>query len=160
MKDLAGLMEKEKELFEELKRAVVDQKKAMIDRDIDGMNEALSRIERISLEIERMDSLRNTLLSDLKEKLGLSRKASITDLLNRLDENSREVLLDSLSKFLKVVNDLALELQGMKEMLDFENAYFEFLKSLIVPVESSRGMYSRTGEYRNAGAGGTFDSRW
>ena len=158
MRELAETLDRERELFERLKNSVLKQKMAVIDRDMDSLNERLVEIERLSMEIDALDEKRREIFDDLKVSLGLSPNASLTDLINRLSGPDREILLNSLSKFLHAVNDLAAEVQGMKDMLEFEQTYFEFMKNLI--AGGGGGTYSRSGQYKSAGAGGSFDTRW
>ena len=158
MKELTDLIERERMLFERLKDSVVQQKLAVIDRDLETMNEALLKTERLAFEIENIDRKRQEMFDDLKRSLDLPQNAHLADVVNRLEGEERDILLDSLSRFLKTVNDLIAELQGMKDMLDFERSYFDFLKSLF--VGNDRGVYSRRGDYRNVNTGGSFDSRW
>ncbi len=158
MEELTALMEEERELFERLKESVIQQKMALIDRDLNSMNEALLVSEKLAFEIESIDKRRKDLFEKLKENLGLLPDASLTDVLNKLDDPEREVFLNSISGFLRTVNDLIIELQGMKEMLNFEQSYFDFLRSLI--TDGGRGIYSNKGKYRGIETRGSFDSRW
>ena len=159
MRELVDLIERECDLFEKLKESVIDQKVSMVERDIRGMMESLSRIERIALEIDEMDRMRNEKILELKSNLGLPRDSSIADVVNALEGEERERLLNVVSRFLRKVNELAVELEGMRDMLEFENAYFELLASLTRNGER-KGTYSRSGDYRNVDTGRGFDTRW
>ena len=158
MREIVEILEIERKLFEEMKRSIEAQKIAMIDRDLDAMNEALLRTERIAVEIDEIDRKRHELFKSLKRSLNLSEDSSLEELLAKLEGSDREEFVDAISKFLSAVNDLAAELEGLKEMMEFENAYFEFLMGVL--SGETRGVYDRKGSYGKALRTGSFSVRW
>ncbi|GEM_PF-4638720 len=158
MKELTELLEIEGKLFESMRESIEAQKIAMIERDIDAMNEALLRTERLTLEIEEVDKRRHEYFNALKRKYGLSEKSSLEELILRMNDEDREKFVTSVSKFLSAVNHLAAELEGMKEMMEFENSYFEFLMSML--SGSDKGTYTQKGVYGKAKSTGSLNLRW
>ncbi len=158
MKELTELLEVEGRLFESMRESIEAQKVAMIERNIEAMNEALLRTERLALEIEEVDKKRHEYFNDLKRKYGLSEKSSLEELILRMDDDERDEFVSSVSKFLSAVNHLAAELEGMKEMMEFENSYFEFLMGMLSGTD--KGTYTQKGVYGRAKSTGSLNIRW
>ncbi len=157
MEKLTKLLELERELFESMRKSIETQKVAMIERNLELMNEALLRTERLALEIEEVDKKRHEFFDELKRRYGLSENSSIEDLILKMEED-REEFISSVSGFLSAVNRLAIELEGMKEMMEFENSYFEFLVGVI--SGDGRGTYTERGIYERAKGNGSLNLRW
>jgi hypothetical protein len=160
MKELTELLETERNLFESLRKEIENQKNAMLVKDIDAMNESLLNVERLSLKIEEVDRKRHEIFLKLKRKYGLREDAYLTDLLSKIDENEREEFVNGVSRFLSTLNDLAAELDGLKEMMEFENKYYEFLMNLL--GGEIGGVYGRDGTYGKASrnAPSALNTRW
>ena len=158
MKELTKLLEVESNLFESMRKSIEAQKIAMIERNIEAMNEALLRTERLALEIEEVDKKRHEYFNELKRKYGLSEKASLEELVLKMDDDDREEFVTSVSMFLSAVNRLAAELEGMREMMEFENSYFEFLMSMLSGAD--KGTYTQKGVYGRAKSAGSLNLRW
>jgi hypothetical protein len=160
MKELTELLEIERNLFESLKREIENQKTAMLEKNISAMNESLLSVERLVLRIEEVDRKRHDLFLNLKKKYGLDEKTHLTELLSRMDEEERESFVNGVSRFLSTLNDLATELEGLKEMMEFENRYYEFLMTLVGGEIS--GVYGKNGAYGKVGrnAPSALNTRW
>ena len=158
MRELTELLEAERNLFEKMIEGIQEQKIAMIERNIDAMNESLLKVERIMVEIEALDEKRHEMFKELKRKYGLDEEASLNELLSRMDGKEREEFVSSISRFLKTLNDLAVELDGMRDMMEFERSYFDFLTSLL--GGGVRGTYDRKGSYSRREGSGSLNIRW
>ena len=158
MRELTELLEAERNLFEKMREGIQEQKIAMIERDLDAMNEALLKVERIMVEIEALDERRHEMFRELKRKYGLDESASLNELLSKMNGEEREEFVNGVSRFLKTLNDLAVELDGMKDMMEFEKSYFDFLMSLM--GGGVRGTYDRKGSYGKREGTGSLNIRW
>ena len=158
MRELTELLEAERNLFEKMREGIQEQKIAMIERDLDAMNEALLKVERIMVEIEALDERRHEMFRELKRKYGLDESASLNELLSKMDGEEREEFVNGVSRFLRTLNDLAVELDGMKDMMEFEKSYFDFLMSLM--GGGVRGTYDRKGSYGKREGTGSLNIRW
>ena len=158
MRELTELLEAERNLFEKMREGIQEQKIAMIERDLDAMNEALLKVERIMVEIEALDERRHEMFRELKRKYGLDEDASLNELLSKMDGEEREEFVNGVSRFLRTLNDLAVELDGMKDMMEFEKSYFDFLMSLM--GGGVRGTYDRKGSYGKREGTGSLNIRW
>ena len=158
MRELTELLEAERNLFEKMREGIQEQKIAMIERDLDAMNEALLKVERIMVEIEALDERRHEMFRELKRKYGLDESASLNELLSKMEGEEREEFVNGVSRFLRTLNDLAVELDGMKDMMEFEKSYFDFLMSLM--GGGVRGTYDRKGSYGKREGTGSLNIRW
>lgn len=152
-------MEKERELFEELGRSLHRQREAMMVRNLDDMQDALKETEKVVLEIEKVDGERHELFKALKRKKGLDEDAPFEKLLSTLQDEEKEAFMDCTTRFLWTLNELAEDLQGIKDMLEFENSYFEFLMGMLRGDEK-RSTYSKEGYVQSKAEEGIFDARW
>ncbi len=155
------IIKEEGRLFSLLKEALSKQKEAMINKDVDAMREYLNETERIVSEIDYVDTERHKVFTNLKKLLELPEDSSLETLINSLPNGDKEKFSDAVMDFLLVLNDLAAELQGLKEIIEFENSYFEFLMNLISGGDN-RSTYSRAGKdmATTAGKNSVFDVRW
>ena len=158
MRELTELLEAERNLFEKMREGIQEQKIAMIERDLDAMNEALLKVERIMVEIEALDERRHEMFRELKRKYGLDESASLNEFLSKMNGEEREEFVNGVSRFLRTLNDLAVELDGMKDMMEFEKSYFDFLMSLM--GGGVRGTYDRKGSYGKREGTGSLNIRW
>ncbi len=155
---VVNVLEKERDLFEKLRKSISRQRDAMLAKRLDEMEAALNETEKLVFEIGKIDEERHKLFDLLKKKAGLPSNAPFETLLFHLKGEEREAFENSVTKFLWTLNELAQDLQGIKDVLEFENSYFEFLMNLI-HGESSNATYSKKGEVR-AETEGIFDARW
>ncbi len=159
LKELTDVMVEEKKLFEQLIDIVKEQKVAMIERDLEKMTNLSDRMEEVLFEIDKVDNERHRLFNIYKRKLGLDESTSFDELLNRIDGEERESFIDSTGDFLFVLNELAAELQGMKEMMEFEKSYFDFVISLLSD-NNNKGVYKSDGRSYSEPGRKVLDVRW
>ncbi|MCD6450033.1 MAG: flagellar export chaperone FlgN [Thermotogaceae bacterium] len=159
LKELIDVMQKEKELFEELINIIKEQKVVMIERDTEKMTSLSDKMEEVLFEIDRMDNERHELFNKYKQKLGLDEATSFDELLNCIEGEERENFINSTTDFLLTLNELAAELQGMREMMEFEKSYFDFVTSLLSDNEN-KGIYKSDGSNYSQPNKKVFDVRW
>jgi len=159
LRELTDVMIAEKKLFEELIYIVKEQKVAMIERDLEKMTSLSDKMEELLFEIDKVDSERHKLFNIYKRRLGLDEDSSFDEILNKIDGEERENFVDSTGDFLLILNELATELHGMKEMMEFEKSYFDFVMSLL-SEDTGKAVYSNDGKSYSDTARNILDVRW
>ena len=138
MRNLLTVLDEEIKAFEDLKNALVDQRESIIKRNLDNIYEAATKIEEIVLTLEELEKERNREFDNLKDSLGLSRDASLKDIMERLKD--REIS-EKIFQMVKVINDVAIELRGITQIVEFQEKYVSFLL----------GFFSNSDTYRENG---------
>ena len=138
MRNLLTVLDEEIKVFEDLKNALVDQRESIIKRNLDNIYEAATKIEEIVLTLEKLEKERNKEFDNLKDSLGLSRDASLKDIMERLKD--REIS-EKIFQMVKVINDVAIELRGITQIVEFQEKYVSFLL----------GFFSNSDTYRENG---------
>ena len=138
MRNLLMVLDEEIKVFEDLKNALVDQRESIIRRNLDDIYEAAAKIEEIVLTLEKLEKERNKEFDNLKDSLGLSRDASLKDIMERLKD--REIS-EKIFQMVKVINDVAIELRGITQIVEFQEKYVSFLL----------GFFSNSDTYRENG---------
>jgi len=152
-------MVKEKRLFEQLINIIKEQKVAMIERDLEKMNSLSEEMEEVLFEVDKVDGERHRLFTIYKRRLGLDEDASFEEFLNKIDGEGRAIFIETMENFLFVLNELAAELQGMKEMMRFEKSYFDFVVSLLSD-SNDRSIYKGDGRSYTEPGKKVLDVRW
>ena len=138
MRNLLTVLDEEIKAFEDLKNVLVDQREFIIKRNLDNIYEAATKIEEIVLTLEKLEKERNKEFDNLKDSLGLSRDASLKDIMERLKD--REIS-EKIFQMVKVINDVAIELRGITQIVEFQEKYVSFLL----------GFFSNSDTYRENG---------
>lgn len=138
MRNLLTVLDEEIKAFEDLKNMLVDQRESIIKRNLDNIYEAATKIEEIVLTLEKLEKERNKEFDNLKDSLGLSRDASLKDIMERLKD--REIS-EKIFQMVKVINDVAIELRGITQIVEFQEKYVSFLL----------GFFSNSDTYRENG---------
>jgi|GEM_PF-1651948 len=138
MRNLLTVLDEEIKAFEDLKNVLVDQRESIIRRNLDNIYEAATKIEEIVLTLEELEKERNREFDNLKDSLGLSRDASLKDIMERLKD--REIS-EKIFQMVKVINDVAIELRGITQIVEFQEKYVSFLL----------GFFSNSDTYRENG---------
>ena len=138
MRNLLTVLDEEIKAFEDLKNALVDQRESIIKRNLDDIYEAAAKIEEIVLTLEKLEKERNKEFDNLKDSLGLSRDASLKDIMERLKDRE---LSEKIFQMVKVINDVAIELRGITQIVEFQEKYVSFLL----------GFFSNSDTYRENG---------
>jgi len=138
MRNLLTVLDEEIKVFEDLKNALVDQRESIIRRNLDDIYEAAAKIEEIVLTLEKLEKERNKEFDNLKDSLGLSRDASLKDIMERLKDRE---LSEKIFQMMKVINDVAIELRGITQIVEFQEKYVSFLL----------GFFSNSDTYRENG---------
>ena len=138
MRNLLTVLDEEIKAFEDLKNVLVDQRESIIRRNLDNIYEAATKIEEIVLTLEKLEKERNKEFDNLKDSLGLSRDASLKDIMERLKD--REIS-EKIFQMVKVINDVAIELRGITQIVEFQEKYVSFLL----------GFFSNSDTYRENG---------
>jgi len=138
MRNLLTVLDEEIKAFEDLKNVLVDQREFIIKRNLDNIYEAAAKIEEIVLTLEKLEKERNKEFDNLKVSLGLSRDASLKDIMERLKD--REIS-EKIFQMVRVINDVAIELRGITQIVEFQEKYVSFLL----------GFFSNSDTYRENG---------
>ena len=138
MRNLLMVLDEEIKVFENLKNVLVDQRESIIRRNLDDIYEAAAKIEEIVLTLEKLEKERNKEFDNLKDSLGLSRDASLKDIMERLKDRE---LSEKIFQMMKVINDVAIELRGITQIVEFQEKYVSFLL----------GFFSNSDTYRENG---------
>ena len=138
MRNLLTVLDEEIKVFEDLKNALVDQRESIIKRNLDDIYEAAAKIEEIVLTLEKLEKERNKEFDNLKDSLGLSRDASLKDIMERLKDRE---LSEKIFQMVKVINDVVIELRGITQIVEFQEKYVSFLL----------GFFSNSDTYRENG---------
>ena len=138
MRNLLTVLDEEIKAFEDLKNVLVDQRESIIRRNLDNIYEAATKIEEIVLTLEELEKERNREFDNLKDSLGLSRDASLKDIMERLKD--REIS-EKIFQMVKVINDVVIELRGITQIVEFQEKYVSFLL----------GFFSNSDTYRENG---------
>ncbi|MBT1247217.1 MULTISPECIES: hypothetical protein [unclassified Thermosipho (in: thermotogales)] len=127
-------IKKQTELIEKITSSFKSAQTALIKKEIQDLSKNIAMVEEYSLEFEKLEE---SLLKELN-KLGYS---SITNYINSTNDKEMSILL---ATFMEKLNELSIVMSNFKEMLDFENNYFDFVKSLFSNT-SQTSTYSKTG---------------
>ncbi|ONN27658.1 hypothetical protein XJ44_02690 [Thermosipho affectus] len=127
-------IKKQTELIEKITSSFKSAQTALIKKEIQDLSKNIAMVEEYSLEFEKLEEL---LLKELNN-LGYS---SITNYINSTNDKEMSILL---ATFMEKLNELSIVMSNFKEMLDFENNYFDFVKSLFSNT-SQTSTYSKTG---------------
>ncbi|ANQ53431.1 hypothetical protein BG95_02730 [Thermosipho sp. 1063] len=128
------IIKKQTELIEKITSSFKSAQAALIKKEIQDLSKNIAMVEEYSLEFEKLEEL---LLKELNN-LGYS---SITNYINSTNDKEMSILL---ATFMEKLNELSIVMSNFKEMLDFENNYFDFVKSLFSNT-SQTSTYSKTG---------------
>ncbi len=153
MRDLLTVLDKEIKAFEDLKNMLKVQRESIIKRNLDGIYEAATKIEEIVLTIEKLEEERSKEFDNLKNSLGISKSASLKDLMERLE--NKEVS-EKIYQMIKVINDVTIELRGITQILEFQEKYVNFLLGFF----SSSDVYRENGKMDRANGSVFLDGRF
>lgn len=153
MKNLITVLDKEIKIFENLKNLLIDQRESIINRDIDNVYETISRIEEIVLTLEKLEEERNKEFDNLRNFLGLSDKACLKDIMEKLEDKE---VSERIFQMMKIVNDVVIELRGITQIVEFQEKYINFLLGFF----SHSDIYKENGKMDQPNGSVFFDGRF
>ncbi|ABR30197.1 hypothetical protein SU69_01705 [Thermosipho melanesiensis] len=127
------ILEKQIELLDKIILSFKDAQTSLIKKEIQKLSKNIACVEEYSFEFEKLEEL----LTDKVRKSGFP---SIYQYVNSQNDKNLSFLL---AKLVEKLNELSLVMTNFKEMLDFENNYFEFVKSLF--SNNTTSTYSKNG---------------
>ena len=153
MKNLITVLDKEIKAFEDLKNLLIDQRESIINRDIDNVYETISRIEEIVLTLEKLEEERNKEFDNLRNFLGLSDKACLKDIMEKLKDKE---VSERIFQMMKIINDVVIELRGITQIVEFQEKYINFLLGFF----SHSDTYKENGKMDQPNSSVFFDGRF
>ena len=153
MKNLITVLDKEIKAFEDLKNLLIDQRESIINRDIDNVYETISRIEEIVLTLEKLEKERNKEFDNLRNFLGLSDKACLKDIMEKLEDKE---VSERIFQMMKIINDVVIELRGITQIVEFQEKYINFLLGFF----SHSDTYKENGKMDQPNSSVFFDGRF
>ena len=153
MKNLITVLDKEIKAFEDLKNLLIDQRESIINRDIDNVYETISRIEEIVLTLEKLEEERNKEFDNLRNFLGLSDKACLKDIMEKLEDKE---VSERIFQMMKIINDVVIELRGITQIVEFQEKYINFLLGFF----SHSDTYKENGKMDQTNGSVFFDGRF
>ena len=138
MRNLLTVLDEEIKVFEDLKNVLIDQRESIIRRNLDDIYETAAKIEEIVLTLEKLEKKRSKEFDNLKDSLGLSRDASLKDIMERLKDRE---LSEKILQMVRAINDVAIEIRGITQIVEFQEKYVSFLL----------GFFSNSDTYRENG---------
>ncbi|HDG61829.1 MAG TPA: hypothetical protein ENG15_02370, partial [Thermotoga sp.] len=117
MRNLLTVLDEEIKVFEDLKNVLIDQRESIIRRNLDDIYETAAKIEEIVLTLEKLEKKRSKEFDNLKDSLGLSRDASLKDIMERLKDRE---LSEKILQMVRVINDVAIEIRGITQIVEFQ----------------------------------------
>ncbi|QTA38197.1 hypothetical protein JYK00_01255 [Thermosipho ferrireducens] len=109
--------------------------RALIEREIDKLSFYVVKVEEASLEFEKLE----------EEIIERAKKHGFNSVKEFIESEKDEEAFLKLSHLIEKLNALTITMESFKEMLDFENRYFEFLKMAYRGWEGTKTNYSKSG---------------
>lgn len=126
-------------LMRKLRELLSEELKAVVANDFDSLSAVVSKLEELSLELERTNE-------ELEGVLRLHGEGvKLLDLLSIYGSDSG--VIATLNSFFKELNDLVFDVERLRGAIEFHLRYIDFLSSL----SSRETFYRRDGSLRSEG---------
>ncbi|ACJ75023.1 hypothetical protein H17ap60334_00917 [Thermosipho africanus H17ap60334] len=108
--------------------------RALIEKDVQNLTRHISKVEEYSFDFERLEE-------ELNKEINKMGYKSIKEYIEKTNDSEVAYLLATLVENL---NELTIVMSNFKNLVDFENKYFEFIKSLF-SNSSTTSTYTKKG---------------
>ncbi len=153
--DFIKLLEDEKKLYEKLALILQQEKRAVIDSDLDALNENSKQKENLVLKIRIMGEQRLDMIGRLSGLLNYSpRELTLTKLAQLVDEPYSTRLNEYHSNYLSIIQGIQELNQSNKELFSHSVELIRGSINLLSNLLPSTPVYHRTGKVKSDGKRG------
>lgn len=128
------IISKQMELLDNIIKSFEMAEKSLIEKDIENLTKNIAKVEEYSFEFEKYESKFVDILNEMGYK-------SVKDYLDKANNEEMAVLIAGL---VEKLNNLSIIMNNFREMIEFENRYFEFVKSLF-SKSTTTSTYTKSG---------------
>ena len=155
LNELLGLLEGEIRLYDSLLLALQKEKRAVVDSNLEELNEANRKKESLFLKIRILDEQRLTILEKLADKLGQpAQNLTLTKLSQLVEEPQSTQLADCRSRLLSLAQSIQEVNLSNKALLNHSLDLVRSSLTLLSDLMPSNPVYYRTGKMKDGDQSG------
>lgn len=133
MDELIDLLSQEENLLVQINSLLKKQEQAIVSKDISQLSLTINELEEMLHAFESLDEKRKSCFQNLKTTMSLPENLSFYD----FARTCGGLFLERLFKVIEQLNIMALEIEKLQQLSDFQLRYIDVLIKLLNPKESS-----------------------
>jgi len=147
MDNLVRILENQMSNYQELKRLILEKRKAIVDNDLKSLSGITSQIEILIVSNNQLEASRMALVSEMAEKLNLSEpKPTLAQIASRVESPLSEKLMELRQGTVEAIKDVQRQNRINSEMLKYSSNLMDSILRRMVDGESFEPTYGSTGK--------------
>jgi len=147
MDNLVRILENQMSNYQELKRLILEKRKAIVDNDLKSLSGITSQIELLIVSNNQLEASRMALVSEMAEKLNLSEpKPTLAQIASRVESPLSEKLMELRQGTVEAIKDVQRQNRINSEMLKYSSNLMDSILRRMVDGESFEPTYGSTGK--------------
>lgn len=132
MDELIDILSQEEDLLLQINNILKQHEQAVISKNISQLSSTISNLEEMLHIFENIDEKRKDIFRNLKTTMNLPQNLSFYS----FAKSTGGLLLEKLFKVTEQLNNMAFEIERLKQLSDFQLRYMDVLIKLLNPQES------------------------
>lgn len=132
MDELIYILSKEENLLLQVNDILKQHEQAIISKNMSQLSKTVSDLEDVLHAFENLEEERKKTFQKLKVDMNLPQELSLYD----FARSSGGLILEKLFKVTEQLNNMAFEIDRLKQLSDFQLRYIDVLVKLLNPQES------------------------
>ncbi|WP_041081805.1 flagellar export chaperone FlgN [Thermotoga profunda] len=132
MNELIDILSQEENLLLQINNILKEHEQAVISKNISQLSSTISNLEEMLHIFENIDEKRKDIFQNLKTTMNLPQDLSFYN----FAKTTGGLLLEKLFKVTEQLNNMAFEIERLKQLSDFQLRYMDVLIKLLNPQES------------------------
>lgn len=143
--DLGEALDKEYDIYNELSDIADKKKQIIIDGKIKELDKITIKEQGLSMTLVRLENIRGKIIDGIMKELNLTNIETVSELISKLDIDSKNKLNKSKDKLIGVIKDIKSKNDLNGELIQQSLKYIDFNISLLAGLEEDN-KYKNTGE--------------
>ena len=145
--DLVRILENQLSNYQELKRLILEKRKAIVVNDLKSLSGITSQVELLIVSNNQLEAGRIAIVSEMAEKLGFSEtRPTLAQIASRLESPLSEKLMDLRQSTIEAIKEVQRQNRVNSEMLKYSSNLMDSILRRIVDGESFEPTYGSTGK--------------
>ncbi len=132
MDELINILSEEETLLLQINDILRQHEEALLSKNLDGISTTVYELERLLTSFEKTEDRRRLCFLRMKSELGLSEDLSFYEFARSSEGN----LVEKLFKVTEQLNQMALEVEKLKELSQFQLRYIDVMMKILNPQDS------------------------